>query len=284
MHKYDALIPKIQSWAQKTENIRALIIIGSHARNTDPADEWSDLDLLVITTDMKPYIESSDWLYQIDTPLLTFVEPTFDGSYERRVLFTEFLDVDFALSEPKQFTESLKVGAVREIFQRGYQVLLDKDNWATTIMNLEPVPPRQASSPAQIGNEIHDYWYHVVWTTKKLQRGELWSAMNCLNCYMKNKLLHMIEIHTRLFGEGKVDTWHNGRLLENWSAPAISQRLPGSFTDYNPDNLATALHHQMHLYHDLAVNVAEKLAIDYPFESTLTIEKWLNQIANGTNL
>ena len=94
---------------------------------------------------------------------------------------------------------------------------------------------------------------------------------------MKNKLLHMIEIHTRLFGEEKVDTWHNGRLLENWSAPAISQRLPGSFTDYDPDNLATALHHQMHLYHDLAVQVSTKLDITYPFKFVGAVEIWLDQ-------
>ena len=277
MNNYHTLIPKILKWAQQTENIRALIVIGSRARSANPADEWSDLDLLVITTDMAAYIDSAAWLQEFGIPLLTFTETTFDGSYERRALFAGFLDVDFALSEPEQFRKSLEFGAVRDIFQRGYQILLDKDDWTAVIAHLKLVPPHQNPSPAQLNNEIQDYWFHVVWTAKKLQRGELWSAMNCLNCYMKNKLLHMIETHTVLFGEGEVDTWHNGRLLEKWSSSAISQRLPGSFADYDPHTLTVALHHQMSLYHDLASQVAAKLDIAYPSDSVQAVQNWLDQ-------
>jgi len=278
MTTYDILIQNILTWAQQTENIRAIVVIGSRARITDPADEWSDLDLLVITTDMAAYIESATWLHEIGTPLLSFTEPSFDGSYERRALFDGFLDIDFALSEPEQFKESLKFGAVRDIFQRGYHILLDKDDWTDLITHLDPAPPPQASSPTQISNEIHDYWFHVVWTTKKLKRGELWSAMNCLNCYMKNKLRHMIEVHAVLFGEGEVVTWHNGRLLEKWSAPTINQRLLGSFADYDAHALTTALRHQSALYHDLASEVADKLNISYPHESVQAVETWTAQI------
>ena len=85
------------TWAQQTENIRGLVIIGSRARTTDPADEWSDLDLLIITTNMAAYIESANWLHEFGTPLLSFTEPTFDGSYERRALFDGFLDVDYTV-------------------------------------------------------------------------------------------------------------------------------------------------------------------------------------------
>lgn len=274
MSTYDILIQNILTWAQQTENIRALVVIGSRARVTDPADEWSDLDLLVITTNMAAYIESANWLHEFGTTLLSFTEPTFDGSYERRALFDGFLDVDFALSEPEQFKESLKFGAVRDIFHRGYNILLDKDEWTTIITNLDPAPSPQASSPTQISNEIHDYWFHVVWTAKKLKRGELWSALNCLNCYMKNKLLHMIEVHAVLFGEGEVDTWHNGRLLEKWATSTVSQRLPGSFADYAAHALTTALGHQSALYHDLASEVADELNISYPHESVQSIETW----------
>jgi aminoglycoside 6-adenylyltransferase len=275
--KYDTLAQKIVNWGHQTENIRALIILGSRARTSHPADELSDLDLLVITTNMKAFIASADWLQEFGSPLLSFTEPTFDSSYERRALFDDFLDVDFDLSEPGQFKESLKFGAVRDIFQRGYHILLDKDDWTSIITNLDPAPPQQVSSPAQISNEIQDYWFHVVWSAKKLQRGELWSAMNCLNCYLKNKLLHMIETHTILFAEGEIDMWHNGRILEKWSAPTISQRLPGSFADYDVQPLAAALQHQAALYHDLASQVAVKLNISYPHESVTTIQTWTVQ-------
>jgi aminoglycoside 6-adenylyltransferase len=275
MNTYDTLMKKITTWAQHTENIRALAVIGSRARKSQPADEWSDLDLLVITTNMNAYIESAEWLQEFGAPLLSFTEPTFDGSFERRALFDGFLDVDFALSEPEQFKESLKFGAVRDIFQRGCTILLDKDDWTKTIANLTPPPPRPPLSAAELRNDIQDYWFHVVWTTKKLQRGELWSAMNCLNCYMKNKLLHLIEAYTILFEGGEIDTWHNGRLLENWSSPTITQRLPGSFSDYDTHALAAALQHQMSLYHDLAAPISAKLDIPYPYDAVQAIQSWL---------
>ena len=282
MSNYEALIQNIQSWAQKTENVRALIIIGSRARTTEKADEWSDLDLLLVAHDVTEYIKTSDWLEIFGKPLLTFTEQAFDDSYERRVLFADFLDVDFALSGPEELKTSLTIGAVRDIFQRGYQILVDKDDWTIRLSNLEFSQQEQPLSPDHINNDIHDYFYHCVWTAKKLQRGELWTAMNCLNCYMKNKLLHMIETHARLFGEGKVDTWHNGRLLEKWAAPTITQRLPGSFTDYNQDALVAALHHQMTLYHDIATQVANKLDILYPLESVENVQSWTLRYIPGT--
>ena len=131
------------------------------------------------------YIQTTSWIHEFGTPLLTFTETTFDESFERRVLYEGFLDVDFACSDPAGYSTSLKNEGVRDIFRRGYRVLLDKDDWSCFIDRAYNVSQRHDISPQMILNEIHDYWYHCVWTAKKLQRGELWTAMNCLNCYMQ---------------------------------------------------------------------------------------------------
>ena len=129
-------------------------------------------------------------------------------------------------------------------------------------------------------NEIHDYWYHCVWTAKKLQRGELWTAMNCLNCYMKTKLLRMLEHMTTLSGEQTIDTWHNGRFLEKWADPSIVHRLQGSFSDYNQQALMLALQHQMEVYHDMASHVAARQGISYPTDEIQTIKDWILKIGD----
>ncbi len=124
-------------------------------------------------------------------------------------------------------------------------------------------------------NEIHDYWYHCVWTAKKLQRGELWTAMNCLNCYMKTKLLRMLE-HTTTLSRGEaIDTWHNGRFIEKWAAPSIIHRLQGSFSDYDKQARKLALQHQMEVYHDLAAQVAAKQGVSYPTDEIQKIRDWI---------
>lgn len=94
---YEQLIERFVKWAQNEQNIRAAIVIGSRARVDHPADEWSDLDIVIIATDPKRYWATANWIENIGNPWLTFVEQAAGGGgMERRVLFEGGLDVDFA--------------------------------------------------------------------------------------------------------------------------------------------------------------------------------------------
>ena len=278
MDGYEAILTRILEWAQTNQDVQAVILIGSRARTVERADDWSDLDLIIIADHISDYIQNSGWISAFGAPLLTFTEEVFDGSYERRVLYEGFLDVDFAFSDPEAFMASLEIGGVRDIFRRGYRVLLDKVNWMSRIQGMNLSIPQHQFSPDALLNEIHDYWYHCVWTAKKLQRGELWTAMNCLNCYMKNKLLFMIEVDTKLSEQGETDTWHNGRFLEKWADTTIVSGLAGSFGDYDRKSLVLALHHQMRLYHQVASRVAIQKEFAYPGDQIQEIEKWISSM------
>ena len=280
MSGYEVITNRLIKWAEHNENIRAVILIGSRARNCKPADEWSDLDVIIIAEDISVYLQTTAWIHRFGIPMLTFTETAFDGSVERRVLYEGFLDVDFALSEPREFRNSLDVEEVRAIFQRGGHVLLDKDDWSSLIHGATSAPLRYEISHDTIINEIHDYWYHCVWITKKIQRGELWTAMHCLNCYMKAKLLYMIELYTRFSRDGEVDTWHNGRLLEQWADHSILTKLKDCFTDYDEQMLKRALQHQMNIYHDIASEVAARQDIPYPDDARKIIKNWIQKLSS----
>jgi aminoglycoside 6-adenylyltransferase len=85
---YDRLIERFVAWAGSVENVRAAFVIGSRARSDHPADEWADLDVFLLARDPRPYLAGADWLCEIGTPWLTFLERTPEGNaYERRVLF-----------------------------------------------------------------------------------------------------------------------------------------------------------------------------------------------------
>ena len=76
------------TWAQIEPGVRAAAIIGSQARIDHPADQWSDLDILVFVNDVEPYVTDGTWAEQIAPVWLNFTERTPDGSaWERRVLF-----------------------------------------------------------------------------------------------------------------------------------------------------------------------------------------------------
>jgi aminoglycoside 6-adenylyltransferase len=278
-NNYESLTNSILDWAKQTENIRAIIMIGSRARTDGQADQWSDMDLLVIAKDIAEYIQTTSWIREIGNPLLTFTERAFDGSYEVRVLFEGFLDVDFAMSDPEEAKDSLDEEEVRDIFRRGFLVLLDKDDWSSYLDRSYDISRKPEISPQSLHNDIHDYWYHCVWTAKKLLRGELWAAQNCLNCYMKRLLLRMLECTANLPGEQSTDTWHNGRFIEKWASPSNVQRLRGSFSDYDKKSLSRALQHQMDFFHDIAFRVAEEHRIPYPAEEVQRVKDWILKAA-----
>jgi len=87
---YEPLIEKFVAWAQTRLDIRAVIVLGSRARDDRPADEWSDLDIVILVTDPKPYLTRTDWLKSIGNFWITFVEPTATGGgMERHVVGEE---------------------------------------------------------------------------------------------------------------------------------------------------------------------------------------------------
>jgi aminoglycoside 6-adenylyltransferase len=38
---------------------------------------------------------------------------------------------------------------------------------------------------AEFAQLTHDFWYHPLWTAKKLRRGEVWIAKQSCDCHLK---------------------------------------------------------------------------------------------------
>src|SRR3712207_1019319 len=93
---YEVVLDRFLTWAHSQQDIRAVVVVGSRARTDHPADDHSDLDLVVVTTDSNRYLSQTDWLKLLGTSWLTFLEKQAVGEgLERRVLFEGALDVDF---------------------------------------------------------------------------------------------------------------------------------------------------------------------------------------------
>ncbi len=285
--EFGKLIEKILRWSRSDENIRAAVVIGSRARIDDhPADEWSDLDLLIVAVDPKPLWERSDWLLKIGTPWITFVEPTpGDGGYERRVLFEGGLDVDFApvaVRDMRAMAGHDLPPVIADIFRRGVQVLLDKDALMGDLRDAKAAP---AGTPlpeeSEFLNQVNDFWYHTVWTAKHLRRGELWWAKSCCDTYLKNLLRQMMEWHARATRGKGTDTWMRGRFLEEWADPKAIAALPGVFARYNDGDIWRALQATMDVFHDLAVVTADLLIYPYPADGEAKARGWVMELNAG---
>lgn len=286
---YERLVRRFTSWAETQDAIRAAIVIGSRARTDHPADEWADLDVIVVA-DPAPYVSASDWVEEIATPWITFLEPTSDGtSVERRVLFEGGLDVDFAFLPPDVFARMASAPLPPDVashIRRGIRILLDKDGVAGRLAAAipEPVPPAPLSGPEFL-ECVNDFWYHAVWTAKHLRRGELWWAKGSCDIHMKGLLRRMLEWHARAVRGPEHDIWFRGRFLEEWADPRAVRDLRDAFARYDAEDVWRALRVTMDLFRWVAVEAADRLRLPYPgtgdMRATALVDAMFNERSRG---
>ena len=272
---YDGLLGRFVEWADGREDLRAAVVIGSRAREHRPADEFSDLDLLLVTTDPGRYLDGAAWTGAFGDPILSFVEGTATGDgRERRVLYAGGLDVDFVPVTPSALDDRLAVdeGEAASVLARGYAVVYDEIDLERRLADRladheSPTETDGLPTEAAFRERVHDFLYHALWSAKKLARGETWTAKGCVDGYLKWRcLLPMVEWHAAGVN-GVGETWHEGRFLESWADERVLTDLRGSFADYDPAGVERGLLATVDLFRWVARETAEALGYDYPAEA-----------------
>jgi aminoglycoside 6-adenylyltransferase len=260
-------------WAQEEEDIRLILIIGSRGRVDHPADQWADLDLLFVTTDPYRYLTKTDWLDHLGVPWLTYVEDD-AGVLERRVLFEGGVDVDFVPLSLEQIEKMMDVDLLplEDVILPGIRILLDKDglaeifHMARTALAEAPtrsIPPHEA----EVIEVVNNFWYHALWVSKKLRRGELWYAKWALDWRMKVLLLRMLEWHARATHGWDYNTWKDGRFLEEWADPRASKDLRKAYAHYDQEDIQQALVATIDLFCWLTRETMALLNYAYPHQA-----------------
>lgn len=278
----DTLTDRITQWGKKQDDIRAVILLGSRAREDHPADEWSDWDVLVICVDPEPYLMSSTWLDAIAPVWLTFLEPTAVGNLtERRVLFEGGTDADFTFISGTLAHHLARDGFpedIKDVVRRGMRVLVDKEQFAAPLLDIGDDPEQGWNAPSEekFHALIQDFLYHGVWVTKKLRRGEMWTSKWCLDGYMKHQLLTMIQWHTRATQGWRRNLWHQGRFLEEWADERALEGLRTAFAHYDPEEIVPALKQTLYLFHWLTEETARAWQYRFPPKAYKDVIGWIN--------
>ena len=275
-NRYNTITDKFVQWGQSSDKLYAALIVGSQSREDHQADEYSDLDIIMIVDDPDYFVSSDEWLNQIGMFYVSFIENTITGEKERRILFDGALDVDFVIFPKDAINAFAADREATAILERGYRILTDKIGLQNLISQVNIVKQSYTfPTEEEFKNTVCDFWYHSVWTAKKLKRGELWTAKLCLDSYMKWKLLWIIECHAHAIHGFDYDTWHSGRFIEEWAENWIIEMLQQCFSHYNEEDTKMALLSTMDLFRLVAVEVAEKLKFKYPKEADEYTTKWV---------
>jgi aminoglycoside 6-adenylyltransferase len=257
----DLLLAAVADWARRTDDVRAVVLVGSYARRHTPADRWSDLDVLLFVDEPARYAADARWVARFGSPVLTFLEPTSVAErIERRVLYDDGVDVDFPLLDAAAVREVAAVPAVGTVLARGYRVLHDEIGLAELLAQAAVAEPQELPDEGAFTQLASDFWHHALWTAKKLRRGEVFTAISCLDGYVKWRLVTMLEWHARAV-DPTADTWHGGRFLERWGDPGALAALERAYAHYDVRDVARALWETIDLFQGLEEETAGRLGL-----------------------
>lgn len=250
--RVDSFLAQVAAWGRGQTDVRAIVVVGSQARISSPADEFSDVDLVLFVDQPEPYLRQDIWLRQFGKPLLTLLEAKLHaGVHERRVLFCDGLEVDFAI-----LPAALAVAVPPEtdvVLRRGYRILYGEiavtDVAAGAAKGVAPKQP-------QLDELCNDFWYHTLWAAKKLRRGELLFAKQVCDCYLTARLVDLAR--WRAYDR---ETWHTYRFFEWWAGEDIVESLSRIFARYDAADIARALRAKGERFGELENDVARRFGL-----------------------
>jgi aminoglycoside 6-adenylyltransferase len=201
------------------------------------------------------------WVAEFGRPVLTFVEPTAVGrKRERRVLYESGEDVDLPLV-PLAALDLLESPEVAPVIARGYRALVDKIGLEQRLRAASGhAPIAAAPTQAELTELASDVWYHALWSAKKLRRGEVFTAKQCIDGYLKARLVTLLQWHARAV-DPATETWHAGRFLERWADPGALAALEDAYARYDVREVARALWATIDLWEVLEAETASRLGL-----------------------
>jgi aminoglycoside 6-adenylyltransferase len=249
--KYDETVDEIIAWSQQDSNVKGAIVIGSQVRDELHADEWSDLDVMVMANDPYLLLDEATWMDRFGTPVCVFVEvnelpfATWDWCV-KRALFDDRRAVDFNILPYDKLDEVLSIN--RGIMAKGYRVLYDSNpdlldsKIRAVIEEIEEAVP-QIPTEKELSNDVSNLLFHVIWAFKKIKKGELWVAVRCINTYIRDLLLRLIEFYNASVTIKSSVVMYNGRFLEDRTDGEILGQLRHCFAKYDEQDAFDTLGH-----------------------------------------
>ena len=240
-----SMIETLAAWGLTRRDVRTVLLLGSQARNDHPADEFSDIDVVLTVDDPGTFLLGSDWLSELGDVIADVVEPTaIGGMSERRVLFASGQDVDFSVVP----TETMRllgdfsdVVEVRQLFGRGNRVLKDDLGVRAAVDAIPtPEPGGLTVSKADYHALSNGFWYQLICATKKWRRGELWVAMTACEGVLSKTLVDLVRWRTQLQHPTR-EIWHGTRYLEEWTDSATLNALAATRTGYGVEEIGLSL-------------------------------------------
>ncbi len=273
------LLEKILTWAKVEDSVRVIIQTGSHTRQDNTADELSDLDIELFVDDLHKYTTSDKWMHGIEEVWMYLPLENSVGDPTRLVIFKEGIKVDFTLNKAQDFVKLVDTQADSDLFSRGYQVLLDKDDITSKLQTPEYKNlPTKIPSQAEFSALVEEFFFESFHVAKYLKRNDLWSV-KFRDWTTKELLLKMIEWYEKSIHVWDYDTWYLGQKIEKWIEKDLYKELQLIFAHFDQEDSVQAMDATINLFRKIAKQTALNCQYLYPEEIDKNITGYINKIA-----
>ena len=247
---HQAVLDKFVKACQSDDSIVAAFLVGSYVKGK--ADEHSDLDLYVITTD-DAY---DDFVSRRESFVRLLGEPLFMEDFDLPdivfLIFPDGSEVELSYVRESQASH---------VFSEPYQVLLDKKNITAGVVSRERETD-QDGQREKLRRLIYWFWHDFSHFVTAMGRGQLWWAhgqLSALRLYCMNLARLRNNFADADIGEEGYFKIDNALPVEHLSA------LQTTFPPLEQSAMLQAALVIVHFYKELAPLLAQTHGIPYPY-------------------
>lgn len=280
MRTQQEMLQLILKFAQKDERIRMVCLDGSRADRNAVHDRYSDFDIVLFVSDIRPFTQNQNWLYEFGEILILqkpmdFYDQPYD--YQSRApynILTQYADgnrIDFRLVDLSDLSEELQNPEPR-------QVLLKKDQWLP-ISGKESNEAYFVSKPEE--KEFHDccneFWWISLNTVKGLCREEFYYAKQMYEHYQMDMLIKMLSWKAVLPYDFHASVGKCGKYLKRFLSKEEMERFQGLFPNGEYEDIWRKFFLSLDFFEELSQTVARELSFLPPKEQSEQIKRYLTE-------
>lgn len=269
MNTYHQLEIAVCGWSETRNDILAVLVVGSRAQSSANVDALSDLDLIILGTNIRPLTEDISWLAQFGDIWLARLSPGGRGDPEWMIIYEGGYKLDLLLIqlevETRRHSGDLEFH-YGKVLNRGFRIIHGE------LVNFRLSEPlildTNISKQDNIRIKTDDLLLFSFQVAKCTLRNDLWRAHRFL-FQLREEMLRLFEQYTYLSdipsGGNKVDTWYEGRHIEAWLDPKWMKQVPVLFPGYSSSELLQCTIDCLDLLDDL-MDAFQHLGADYVWD------------------
>jgi aminoglycoside 6-adenylyltransferase len=296
--KYTYLTKKMIDFAKESNDIRAVFIVGSKARDSKYNDRWSDIDYIVFTRKKDKFLKNENWIYKFGNPLTKIKQSTAGKDIEWSVSFDNGVDADFVFTSSKitapfiravlflahtirknvfkKILFQLNMGA--SLYRSGYVCIYDLDNIKKAINELLKIEPqKEVITSENMESRNTCFWHYVERVVRKYKRGEYYIVRSKINDLIHNYVYKLIEIAELNKNDGK-KIWYDGKLFETWCDPETNELLSRIYAMETKDDIKQSIIIMIELYQELFERIYKYYCFEFDYKNTEKLKTMIMDI------